>query len=196
MKLFNKIVIFYLFFLLYSCADYKVTKKSTKLEKKFFSSSGFALIYDENLYNEGLISKKIKKNEIIVYHDFLKKNTPIKIINPENSKAISTKINGKAKYPDIFAVTITKKVADKAPVDDIQIKELGKSEKKTTLVKKDKFKYIIKIGDFYFEKSAKQMKSRIIDETTINNVKINKISKTKFRVLLGPYNNLNSLSYK
>ena len=62
MKLFNKIVIFYLFFLLYSCADYKVTKKSTKLEKKFFSSSGFALIYDENLYNEGLISKKINTN--------------------------------------------------------------------------------------------------------------------------------------
>ena len=49
------------------------------------------------------------------------------------------------------------------------------------------------LADFYFEKSAKQMKSRIIDETTINNVKINKISKTKFRVLLGPYNNLNSL---
>ena len=86
-----------------------------------------------------------------------------------------------------------KNVADKAPVDDVKIIEINSNdEKKKILIKKD-FKYIIKIGDFYFEKSAKQMKSRVIDETTINSVKISKISKTKFRVLLGPYNNLNSL---
>ena len=86
-----------------------------------------------------------------------------------------------------------KKVADKAPVDDIQIKQLGKSKKKTILVKKDKFKYIIKIGDFYFEKSAKLMKSRMLAETTIEKINIDKLSGNKFRVFIGPYNNLNSL---
>ena len=86
-----------------------------------------------------------------------------------------------------------KKVADKAPVDDIQIKELGKSKKKTILVKKDKFKYIIKIGDFYFEKSAKLMKSRMLAETTIEKINIDKLSGNKFRVFIGPYDNLNSL---
>ena len=86
-----------------------------------------------------------------------------------------------------------KKVADKAPVDDIQIKELGKSKKKTILVKKDKFKYIIKIGDFYFEKSAKLMKSRMLAETTIEKINIDKLSDNKFRVFIGPYDNLNSL---
>ena len=44
-----------------------------------------------------------------------------------------------------------KKVADKAPVEDIQIKNLGEVEKKTIKVKKDKFNYIIKVGDFYFQ---------------------------------------------
>ena len=70
---------------------------------------------------------------------------------------------------------------------------MGKSKKKTILVKKDKFKYIIKIGDFYFEKSAKLMKSRMLAETTIEKINIDKLSGNKFRVFIGPYDNLNSL---
>ena len=34
---------------------------------------------------------------------------------------------------------------------------------------------------------------RIKKETSIKNVRINKISDTKFRVFLGPFNDLNSL---
>ena len=86
-----------------------------------------------------------------------------------------------------------KNVADKAPVEDIQIKDLGKVEKKTIKVKKDKFNYIIKLGDFYFEKSAKLMKSRISNETPIKKININKLSSTRFRVFIGPYDNLISL---
>ena len=86
-----------------------------------------------------------------------------------------------------------KNVANKAPVDDIQIKELKKVTKKTVQVKKDKFDYIIKIGDFYFKKSAKFMKSRISAETSIKKINIKKLSSTKFRVFIGPYDNLNSL---
>ena len=56
-----------------------------------------------------------------------------------------------------------------------------------------KFLYIIKIADFYFEKSAKDMVLRIKKETIIKKVKINKISSTKFRVFLGPFQNLDSL---
>ena len=86
-----------------------------------------------------------------------------------------------------------KNVADKAPVDNIQIKEIGKDSKKKKKVKKKKFNYILKIADFYFQKSANQMKSRISDETTIKKVHIDKLSATKFRVFLGPFSNLNSL---
>jgi len=86
-----------------------------------------------------------------------------------------------------------KNVADKAPVDNIQIKEIGKDSKKKKKVKKKQFNYILKIADFYFQKSANQMKSRISDETTIKKVYIDKLSATKFRVFLGPFSNLNSL---
>ena len=86
-----------------------------------------------------------------------------------------------------------KNVAEKAPVEQIQIKELSDTSKKEIEINKKKFSYVIKIADFYFEKSADQMKSRISDETSIKDVNINKLSPTKFRVFLGPFEDLNSL---
>jgi len=86
-----------------------------------------------------------------------------------------------------------KKVAAKAPVESIQIKNLTKNIIKNEKVINKKFLYIIKIADFYFEESAKNMLLRIKKETTIKKVKINKISSTKFRVFLGPFQDLDSL---
>ena len=86
-----------------------------------------------------------------------------------------------------------KNVASKAPIDDIQIKDLSNNKKKKSEVNTKKFSYIIKIADFYFEKSADQMKTRVLTETSIKKVNINKLSKNKFSVYLGPFNNLNSL---
>ena len=86
-----------------------------------------------------------------------------------------------------------KTVASKAPIDDIQINDLSNNEKKKSKVNIKKFSYIIKIADFYFEKSADQMKTRVLTETSIKKVNINKLSRNKFRVYLGPFNNLNSL---
>ena len=86
-----------------------------------------------------------------------------------------------------------KNVAEKAPVEQIQIKELSDTSKKEIEINKKKFSYVIKIADFYFEKSADQMKSRISKETSIKDVNINKLSPTKFRVFLGPFEDLNSL---
>ncbi len=86
-----------------------------------------------------------------------------------------------------------KKVAQKAPVDQILIKDLGNTVKKDTKIKKKKFNYAIKIADFYFEKSAKEMVSRISSEAGIDKISIEKLSNTKFRVFVGPYTNLNSL---
>ena len=106
MKLLNKIIIFFLIFLITSCAEYKINNKSTDQEKKLFSSTGFALVYDESLYNDGIVNKKIKDDGVIVFHSFLKKNTPIKIINPLNSKMITTKVYSKANYPTIFVITM------------------------------------------------------------------------------------------
>ena len=88
-----------------------------------------------------------------------------------------------------------REVAEKAPVLEIGIKDLNSNYK--SLSNKDKsikeFKYVIKIADFYYLKTAKLLKKRIISELNIKEVKINELSKTQFRVYLGPYNNLNNI---
>ncbi len=87
-----------------------------------------------------------------------------------------------------------KKVAEKAPVDGIKIDNLGEDIKQSKEVTKDSyFEYSIKIADFYYKDSAKNMSNRIIKETKIKNPIIKTLSKTKYRVLLGPFNDIKKL---
>ena len=86
-----------------------------------------------------------------------------------------------------------KKVAEKAPIDGIQIKDLNSKPKKKKRSTKLKFSYSIKLADFYYKSSAKMMISRIKNETNIKNSRIQQLSKTKFRVLIGPFNDIKSL---
>ncbi len=106
-------------------------------------------------------------------------------------KEQNTFIAKKAKTFDV-----EKKVANKAPVESISINDLNESNKKILKKKnknKKKFKYAIKIADFYFENTAISMVNRVKTETSIKDPKIKKISKNKFRVYIGPYLNLNTL---
>jgi len=86
-----------------------------------------------------------------------------------------------------------KKVAEKAPVDGIQINDLNSKKTKKKIIKNKKFSYVIKVADFYYEDTAFMMKDRILKESTIKKLKISKLSKTKFRVLIGPFNDIKSL---
>ena len=87
-----------------------------------------------------------------------------------------------------------KKVAEKAPVDGIKISNLGeKINNVKSNIKNDEFSYSIKIADFYYKKTADLMIERIKLETTISNIKIIKLSKNNYRVLIGPFNDINSL---
>jgi len=87
-----------------------------------------------------------------------------------------------------------KHVAEKAPVEGISINDLSlnKIEKKKNQ-KKNKFNYIIKIADFYYENTAIMMQKRMEDELNLKNSKVDKISNTNFRVYFGPFNNIKSL---
>ena len=86
-----------------------------------------------------------------------------------------------------------KNVAEKAPVDGIVIDNLGTAVIKNEQVKKDIFIYSIKIADFYYRDSAKNMIKRIENETSLKNSKIKKISNTKYRVLIGPFSDIKKL---
>ena len=87
-----------------------------------------------------------------------------------------------------------KEVAEKAPIDGIQISNLDPTvKKKKKLNKNYEFSYSIKIADFYYKRSAQNMISRIKNEVELSNFKILKLSKTNFRLILGPFNDIKAL---
>ena len=163
----------------------KNLKKNTKVKITNLINSKYVIanvgkkVQYPYFYNS-VISRRISK---ILEIDELEPYVEIKELLPGSSF-----IAKKAKTFDE-----EKNVATKAPIDDIQIKDLSKNEKEKSKLNIKKFSYIIKIADFYFEKSADQMKIRVMTETSIKKVNINNLSKNKFRVYLGPFNNLNAL---
>ena len=86
-----------------------------------------------------------------------------------------------------------KKVAEKAPVEGIQIKDLNEDIKVEKKKKTKSFSYSIKVADFYYKDTAEMMLSRIKTETSLKNSRIIKLSKTKYRVLIGPFNDIKSI---
>jgi hypothetical protein len=86
-----------------------------------------------------------------------------------------------------------KSVAEKAPVDGIQINDLNAKKIKKKNFKNKSFSYSIKIADFYYKSTANMMAERVRNEISLNNTKIEKISENTFRVLIGPFANLKTL---
>ena len=227
----NKIILLLTFFLLLSsCADYKTNKTDQDKTKIYYSSSGFALIYEDTLYKQKIINKKIDNEIVAIMHSVLKKNTSIKIINPVNSKFIETRINKKANYPKIFNVVISKKiasileldlnnpfieivelkknktfiakegnifdeeknVANKAPVDEIEMNDLTINQSKIEKIT-EKSNYILVISDFYYIDSANNLKNELEKKTNIDNISVKKINNNQYRLLVGPFKNFNAL---
>ena len=84
-------------------------------------------------------------------------------------------------------------VAEKAPVDGILINDLNESKLKKKVKKNKFFSYSIKVADFYYKDSAKLMLEKIKKDSLIKNLKIIELSKTNYRLLIGPFNDIKSL---
>ena len=86
-----------------------------------------------------------------------------------------------------------KNVAEKAPVDEIEMNNIAKIENTNDKkeIKKDKF--IILISDFYYKDSALNLKKELSNKISLNNIYIKKINNTKYRLLAGPFENFNAL---
>ena len=87
-----------------------------------------------------------------------------------------------------------KKIANKAPIENIKIDNISKDKKKKIKDKREKL--FIVIGEFYSKKSAINLKKRITNELINYNIKkLTIITKktNKISLLSGPYNSINSL---
>jgi len=193
------------FALVYDSALKKEKKISKKIDNKSF------LIFHKNLkknsfvkitnpINQKMIIAEVISNKV-KFSDFYNSVITLRI-----AEELSLNLN--EPYIDLVLISQNstfiakkaktfneeKKVAEKAPVDGIQIDNLGEvSLKKKEVSKEEIFSYSIKIADFYYKDSAKNMTSRIINETNIRNPVIKTISNTKYRVLLGPFNDIKKL---
>ena len=88
---------------LYSCTTTDVAKKDPIefIQGKIYSNKGFALLYNEDLKKQKLVSKKIEDRTLIIFQSNLKKNTDVKITNLLNNKSILAKVGANSKYPKI-----------------------------------------------------------------------------------------------
>jgi hypothetical protein len=208
----------------------KIIKKPSKIKEPTFSSKGFALIYDNSVFEKKIVDKKLNNGQNYVLHSFLKNNILVRISNPFNSKFLTAKIRKTNDYPSIYNIVITKKMADKleldinnpyvevlsirendkfiakeasifdeekkvankAPVTSINVNDMSASTVKIKFKKKEP-SYIIDIADFYFLESAETVKIRFEKEANLENIKIKKISKNKFKVYSGPHAYFNTV---
>ena len=186
-----------------------VLKKEKKISKKIDNKSLF--IFHKNLKKNSFVKITNPINQKTVIAEVISNKVRFSdFYNSVITSRIADELSLNLNEPYIDLVLISqnstfiakkaktyneeKKVAEKAPVDGIQIDNLGDVNQSKNEAKKDNiFSYSIKIADFYYKDSAKNMSDRIIDETNIANPVIKTISNTKYRVLLGPFNDIKKL---
>ena len=227
---------FFIIFLLIfnSCTNQNLSKKVVDpVSFQKYSNNGFTLVFNDELFKNKIVNKKLNDRDLFVFQKNLKKNTTVKITNRLNNKSVIATVKSKSNYPNFYNSVITsrianeieldliepfiliesvdqnsvfyagkakmyeeeKNVADKAPVEGVNIVNISSSienKKKDTKLTK-KFNYIIKIANFYYEDTAKLVKERIMLETNIKKVNIDKTSVNNFRLSVGPYKSLKNL---
>jgi hypothetical protein len=184
-------------------------KKEKKISKKIDNRS--LLIFHKSLKKNSFVKITNPVNQKSVIAEVISNNVKFSdFYNSVITSRIAEELSLNLNEPYINLVLISqnstfvakkaktfneeKKVAEKAPVDGIQIDNLVEVNKpKNETIKEEIFSYSIKIADFYYKDSAKNMSDRIINETNISNPLIKTISNTKYRVLLGPFNDIKKL---
>ena len=209
----NKKVVNYSNYLKYSNTGFTLIyndklKKDKKVSKKIDNRS--LLIFHNKIKKNSFVKITNPVNDKSVIAEVISNNVRFSAFyNSVITKRIAEELSLDPNEPYIDLVLISKnstfvakkaktfeeekKVAEKAPVDGITIDNLGKKNGEEKKINKQKFLYSIKIADFYYRDSAENMVERIKIETNIKKSVIKKLSKTKYRVLLGPFNDIKKL---
>ena len=85
-----------------------------------------------------------------------------------------------------------KKISSNAPVTSVEISNISKNKKNKSINKKNEF--VILIGSFYREETAKFLKKRIIKEIPnydVKKLRIRKQSNKQTNLISGPYSTIN-----
>ncbi len=147
-------------------------KVNERLNKSAFRNNGFAIIYDENLYKNKIISSKLGNRDLLIFQRNLKKGSIVKIKNNMNNKTIIAKVGKKTKYPLFNNSVISKRIATTIELNlnepYVEITEILNSS--SFLAKKAKT----------FEEEKKVANKAPVDSVSINDLNSNKKKTKKF----------------
>ena len=111
--LYKKLLTLCCFILLNNCTTTTLTKNknSNSLDSPFINK-GFSLIYNDEFYDNKIISKKIDERSLVIFQKNLKKNTIVKITNILNNKSIIGTVGSNADYPLFNNAVLSLRIAD------------------------------------------------------------------------------------
>ena len=84
----------FLFLFLFSCTSYNVVDKEININfENVFSNSGFAIIYDDKLFKNNIVNKKLSDRSLEIFQRNLKKIHKLKFASKKelSSKAFEWK---------------------------------------------------------------------------------------------------------
>ncbi len=176
-----KFKIIFFIFLLHSCSPSITQKKSLKYIP--YTSKGFALIYNGDDYAKKIVSRKLNNDTMEVAHNKLRRNSILKITNPETKKTVTLRVVKKAEYPNFFKILISEKVAESlglnkdVPFVDIEERIKNKS-------------FVAKVAVTHNEEKKVSNKAPVT-EVKIKNISTEKESKNnklqEFSILIGEF---------
>ena len=183
-------------------------KKEKKISKKIDDRS--LVIFHKNLRKDSFVKITNPLNQKTIIAKVISNNVKFsEFYNSVITNRIAEELSLNLDEPYIDLVLISqnstfiakkaktfeeeKKVAEKVPVDGIIIDNLGTEIEKKEQTNFVQFSYSIKIADFYYKDSAENMIKRIKNETKLKDPIIEKLSNTKYRVLLGPFSDIKKI---
>ena len=102
-------------------------------------------------------------------HNILRVNTPVKILNPKNSKFIETKISRKGNYPKIFNIVLSESAASILGLDTenpyVEVFEVKKNKK-----------FVAKKSNTFDEEK------NVADKAPVDEIKMDDITETKVEI--------------
>ena len=152
-----------------NCTAINQTKiQTSQLLEDPFINKGFALIYNENLLKEKIISRKIDERSLIIFQKNLKKNTKVKITNIKNNRSIIATVGNNANYPSFNNSVLSIRIADEINLD-----------------KKEPYVEILEIleNSVFVAKKAKtfEEEKEVATNVPVNNISISDLNSTQIK---------------
>jgi len=158
-------VVLLLSFFMLSCEQ---TTNNAKFNfENRYKNSGFALVYNSLLDD----IKEIEPRSLDIYHKSLKKNSMVKIINPENNKYLIAQVkSNRVKFSNFYNSILSLRIAEELELDINEpfIEMILVSKDTTFVAKKAKM----------FEEEKNVAESAPVDGIQINDLNAKKEKKT------------------